>query len=302
MRQKHLHTWLNDEATPADLEELQHMPEFSSYQKIDRYVKQMVLPEHPVETGLLDVKQQLRSRKKPVRVISLATMLKIAAVLVLIAASYVYLSTLPTTVSTNVAQTESVVLPDASQVVLNQNSEIEYRSSAWDNNRMVSLKGEAFFNVAKGSTFTVETGEGTVAVLGTQFNVRSVDGTFSVTCYEGLVAVASNGKEIQVARGESVTLENGAFTQRAVYVNSPYWINNESSFANAPLSQVLEEVAAIYNVNITTQNIDVTLPFTGSIAHTDLETALQGITLPLSLQYTIENDDAVIIYQEHTQE
>lgn len=301
MTQKHLHKWLNDEATPADLEELQDMPEFSSYQKIDRYVKRMVLPEHPTDSGLEDVKRHLATKRK-VPVITMGMLLKIAAVLVLIAASYVYITTLPDRVATQVAQTETLVLPDASQVVLNENSEITYRPTSWEENRSLSLTGEAYFDVAKGSTFTVETSHGTVAVLGTQFNVKATDDSFTVSCYEGLVAVSHKGITRKVPSGQSVVLEQGAWAQQAVYVSGPYWINNESTFAHAPLGRVLDEVASIYNVAITTQNIDVTLPFTGSIAHTDLETALQGITIPLSLKYTIANDNAVIIYQEKTEE
>ncbi len=301
MTQKPLHNWLNDEATPADLEELQRMPEFPSYQKIDSFVKRMKVPTHETETGLRQIKERL-GEKSSTKVISLSTFIKIAAVLVLLAASYVYISTLPTSVKTQMAQTEGILLPDTSRVVLNENSELTYRPTSWNEERSLSLDGEAYFNVAKGSTFTVTTSEGTVRVLGTQFNVTANDGSLSVTCYEGLVAVTHGNKLVELPAGQSVSLIGDTFEMDQVVVSSPYWINKESNFENARLKHVLQEVESIYDVAIATENIDVNLRFTGSFAHTNLETALQGITLPLNLNYTIENEHAVKIYQETTME
>src|SRR5690554_2465645 len=50
------------------------------------------------------------------------------------------------------------ILPDGSVVKLNQNSEAAYNRSMWFLNRNVQLnRGEAFFEVAEGERFTVET-------------------------------------------------------------------------------------------------------------------------------------------------
>jgi ferric-dicitrate binding protein FerR (iron transport regulator) len=48
-------------------------------------------------------------------------------------------------------------LPDQSQVLLNAGSQASFKSWDWSSNRAVSLQGEAYFKVAKGQKFTVET-------------------------------------------------------------------------------------------------------------------------------------------------
>ena len=68
--------------------------------------------------------------------------------------------------------------PDNSQVKLNADSRITFSPDSWNKSRLVNLQGEAFFEVQKGSTFTVETDHGKVTVLGTSFNIYSRNDQF----------------------------------------------------------------------------------------------------------------------------
>jgi transmembrane sensor len=82
-----------------------------------------------------------------------------------------------------------VRLPDNSTVMLDKGSELSYSSVFGETTREVSLKGEAFFDVAHSSVpFTVRTGEIVTTVLGTAFNVKVSDGV-TVTVARGKVAV-----------------------------------------------------------------------------------------------------------------
>src|SRR5690554_4801757 len=66
-----------------------------------------------------------------------------------------------------------ISLSDGTKVYLNSDSEISYGSEFSDSLRHVSLKGEAFFEVAKESRpFVVETQGTKIRVLGTSFNVN----------------------------------------------------------------------------------------------------------------------------------
>ncbi len=49
------------------------------------------------------------------------------------------------------------VLPDKSEVKLNENSSVEYNKFLFYFNRNISMKGEAYYIVTKGQKFTVET-------------------------------------------------------------------------------------------------------------------------------------------------
>ncbi|MCC6599835.1 MAG: FecR domain-containing protein [Crocinitomicaceae bacterium] len=59
---------------------------------------------------------------------------------------------------------KETILPDGSKSVLNASTTIVYDTD-WSEERSVSLEGEAFFEVKKGSTFTVKTKFGSLEVL-----------------------------------------------------------------------------------------------------------------------------------------
>ena len=47
----------------------------------------------------------------------------------------------------------------------------QFDKKRFTDERIIQLRGEAFFEVEKGSRFVVQTGKGAVEVLGTSFNV-----------------------------------------------------------------------------------------------------------------------------------
>src|SRR5690606_31257588 len=89
--------------------------------------------------------------------------------------------------------TYQITLADGTRVWLNSASTLKYPSRFADDERVVELKGEAYFDVAKSSTrpFRVISKEQTVEVLGTQFNVTAYEDEHDVktTLVEGAVRV-----------------------------------------------------------------------------------------------------------------
>jgi ferric-dicitrate binding protein FerR (iron transport regulator) len=84
-------------------------------------------------------------------------------------------------------------LPDSSRIWLNSESKLTYTNAFGKNARNVELCGEAYFEVAKDSIrpFTVKTGEISIRVLGTKFNVQAYpsEKTIATTLLEGTVSV-----------------------------------------------------------------------------------------------------------------
>lgn len=298
-----LDKWLNGTYTAEDLAALENYPEFAAYRKIDAYAQQIDIPAFNVEVGLQDVREKLATKtKKTPKVRVLPMFLKVAAVLAILAASYIFINSLPTTIHTQLAETKTISLPDTSEVLLNANSEISFKENNWADVRELNLNGEAYFKVAKGKKFIVNTPQGEVTVLGTQFNVLDTSDIFAVSCYEGLVAVTYNNKTVQVAKGKSATIKEGTLQLAQIFTNKPEWIGNESSYDDVLITNVLSDIETTYNTAVTTKNIDVTLRYTGSYTHTDLKAALQTITIPLGLTYTIESDTSIIISPKNTAE
>ena len=176
-----------------------------------------------------------------------------------------------------------------------QKSLLAFNKNSWKNEREVTLEGEAFFKVAKGSSFHVLTKSGTVKVYGTQFNVKQRDNYFEVICYEGLVGVTYNSQEIKLKPGDSFLIIDGKqIAKEKEKRTTPSWLNNESTFKSLPYKEVIAEFERQYQVDITLLNIDTNQLFTGSFAHNNLEVALKAITLPLHVTYSKTNHTIIL--------
>ena len=91
---------------------------------------------------------------------------------------------------------QTVILPDGSIAQLNGSSTLKYHPYWWNISRNISLEGEAFFEVAKGSKFSVESKNGTTSVLGTSFNIYARSNQYEVVCVTGKVWVENATGEV----------------------------------------------------------------------------------------------------------
>ncbi|WP_170179830.1 FecR family protein [Flavivirga rizhaonensis] len=181
-----------------------------------------------------------------------------------------------------------ISLPDASKVWLNAKSDIAYNKK-WEKSRAIDLKGEAYFEVAKGETFTVKTPQGTVTVLGTKFNVKQRHTSFEVYCYEGRVSVMYNGKETILSANNffnSKALDKHIQTTTSVAAK-PHWIEKMSVFENTSINDVVSDISIQYDVEFNmNNNLNKDLKYTGSYHYDDaLETVLNILCESLDLKY-----------------
>ncbi|WP_437398048.1 FecR family protein [Flagellimonas lutimaris] len=302
MQENYLAKWLSDELSEEELQEFQNSEAYASYQKLKEATSSLRAPDFDSEKALQRLKDEhIANAPKVISLNPFKKFLRVAAVIaILLAGSYFYINTLDERVTTEFAERSEVVLPDDSEIFLNADSQVSYSEKNWDNKRNIELKGEAFFKVAKGKKFTVSTDHGTVAVLGTQFNVENRKGFFEVTCYEGLVSVTHNNKESKLPAGTSFLVINGKIISTGTPDGTlPSWMNNESSFESIPLKYVFAELERQFNIKVSTENIDTNLLFTGSFNNTDLNMALKSISTPSQTHYRIDGDN-VLFYAGNT--
>lgn len=297
-----LHKWLNGTATAEELNLLKTSPEYASYIKIAEASSGLEAPAPNSDHNFKVISGKLDNKGKVRKLNSLSMLLKIAAVLVVVFAGYWYFNSLATTISTQIAEKQTFLLPDNSEVALNSNSTIVYNKGKWKSNRELKLLGEAYFKVTKGNTFSVNTPSGVVTVLGTQFNVFARNDLFYINCYEGLVSVSFSDTLIKLPAGFRLKVENGLIIANdSTMRKSPSWTANESSFDNALLTEVLQELERQYPITITAQFSNADRRFTGSFTHKDLNLALKSICDPLHLAYTI-GEESVTIYVQNNEE
>lgn len=160
-------------------------------------------------------------------------------------------------VSTPPATITSVQLNDGSKVLLSANSRLEYQKEFTDTLRSVKLTGEARFEVAKDASrpFIVCTEQLQTRVLGTVFDVKAYP-CYSpdVILYQGRVNV-SHTKRYQSKEmhpGEQISLDKQGKLQlkRVDMEKRKGWAENEFSFDNTDLRQVMQEIGSWYNISI----------------------------------------------------
>lgn len=290
-----LKKWLDNDLSEAEAKTFKALEDADLYEEIVEEAQRFG-GHHRAKVPAFETLEQRLQDKKVSSFNWIKPASQIAAVLFIALAVFMFWNTNKTnTISTELAQNETIILPDNSVVELNELSQLDYKPSNWDKKRTLNLKGEAFFDVEKGKRFDVTTQSGTVSVLGTEFNVFSKDSIFKVTCYEGLVQVSYMDEVIKLPAGSEFILESGKAQKTEIAIAEPYWLKNMSVFKDAPIQAVFSELENKYNLTITDSITVDDLRFTGAFEHLNLERALEAISQPLGLTYTIVNNKKVIL-------
>ena len=297
--EKKIAKWLNGELSNQEIDELKKSEDALVLEKIAHYSSHLQAPAIDAQAAL-ERFNQLKLEKKEPKVIPLnyKMFFKIAAAIALLfSSSYFLFFNNDTTFKTSIAQTQSFELPDHSKVTLNASSKITYNENNWEENRALTLDGEAYFEVQKGQTFSVKTQDGIVKVLGTHFNVKQRDNYYEVLCFEGLVSVTHNDRIVKLPPGKTFRLVNKKIESVDDFTTlSPSWLAKESNFERIPLNLVFAELERQYDITIKTEDVDTSKLYTGSFSNTNQKLALEAITIPLQLSYKIQGK-TIIVYK-----
>jgi len=297
---RYIRKWLEGTLNKQEREEFEKTKTYRELKKILDSVQHFRATEFDTDSELDRFNHRKSHKGKEVYVNWQKILLRVAAMLTIVAGSYFYITYfLPTTVETTTAEKTQLYLPDSSEVILNAVSKIVYNKNRWANNREVKLEGEAFFKVRKGSKFDVETSMGTVSVLGTQFNVKQRKDFLEVACYEGLVALKSDIESSKIPANQKISIINGIVTKSNISSNNlPDWLNNESIFISIPLIQVINEFERQYGYSMISEELEIDKLFTGRFPHDDMTVAIKSITIPLNLTYQITEDQRIILSRD----
>lgn len=291
----YLSDWLAGKISDNELKQLVGEEDFQAYQSLKDALDDYRIAEPDMDHNFAVIRQKHAAvkEKKPAKVFSLWRYAAVAAT-ILVFFGLFQLYYFSNTNQTTFGATKILTLPDNSKVTLNAKSSLSY-PNLFQYNRTLNLDGEAFFEVQKGSTFTVETALGCVTVLGTKFNVNAHSDYFEVICYEGRVRVEAKGKIAILTPSESIrfydhTSENWAGT----IGKKPSWISGETTFKNVPMQYVVDKFKAQYNVEVEYPSTVENVKFTGAFSHKNKEVALKSICIPMHLNYQ-DNGGKIII-------
>lgn len=296
-KEKQIKGWLNGSLKEDELIQFKASEEFKKLQKINDAAQLFKAPEFDADASQASIKLTKLNHNKSSNRTIFYKWSAIAAILILgVFIAFHWFSVSNTTITTAANQQEIVSLPDKSKVYLNSNSTLSYSEQDFTDNRTLSLEGEAFFMVESGSTFIVNTPMTSVEVLGTTFNIKSRLNFSEVDCYSGKVKVTDVQKNEAILTSLQRFANYDGKSQTTTFSNkAPNWIGQgKSSFYKTPLYIVLEELATQHQIDLHTESIDTSVIYSGSFEHENLENALQSITLPLQLNYTIQENQVTL--------
>jgi len=199
--------------------------------------------------------------------------------------------------------TKSITLRDGTEIILNSDSKLIVLRNFNQKSRNVSLKGEAYFKVAKNAIpFLVKTHTTTIKVLGTEFNIFSRNNKVEVAVNEGVVVFRSYTSR----RDSTVILNQGQFAvcRKDDYPNIPQaigfhqypgWLYHKITANHLELGAILKEIEIRFDVKI--QLIDETIAsrtISGVFDASSLDRLLQVICTLIEKDYNREKKKIII--------
>lgn len=233
-----------------------------SFEKqLDRLASSTRSPRGQFSAGatrpLLEKRIAARHRRRFLRIAS-----SVAAVMLLGVISwntYIYITSVETLTVATLAETQTVRLPDGTQVVLNHHSSLSYPHRFQKNMREVTLRGEACFAVSKNAAhpFVVHAGAVNVRVLGTEFNIEAYpnDEQITTTLFEGSVAIETDDRRsLVLAPGEQVVYNQISKSLNKSLPARPAdeiaWQSGAVIFNNQPLGDIARRLSNLFDVTI----------------------------------------------------
>jgi len=289
--------WLSGALSPGEQAMFEKTEAYADYQAIMQGASRFSKPDFNktrLQEAIINrVDQEAQKKSKVIRLRPYIYAASIAASIVLIAGLFFN----KVSYTAPIGEQVTVTLPDASEVQLNAGSTLSRKRFFWNANKVVHLEGEGFFSIEKGEGFSVVTDAGTVAVLGTQFNIRA-QSIFELNCYEGKVRFTTKDTEEKqiLTPGKGIVIQNKIIENKRISEAQPLWLaSKQSYFDNIPLTAVLETLERHYGFTFENRNLVRDVRFTGSFVHDDLDLALKTVLVPAQLKYTKKGSDSVIL-------
>lgn len=234
---------------------------------------------------------------------------RIAASILIVAGAAWFTSTLlekgsadPEILIASVSEVKRDTLPDGSVAVLNKHSELSYPARFKGKTRKVKLRGEAFFNIQpnKEKPFIIDVDDVQVKVVGTSFNIRSVNGLTEVIVETGIVQVTKGNEVVELKAGERISLETETVDTTAQKETSDdklynYYVSRTFVCDNTPLWKLVEKLNEAYGANIRIGREELRkLPLTVTFDDESLDVILTIISQTLLIKVSKGDNEIVL--------
>lgn len=266
------------------------------------------------EAGNVEVLGKIRATiaKKDRKKVLIKRSLQIAASIALLATFFLVFDFNRSDVENEVAtivkeagygEVEKTILDDGSVVWLNSGSSISYTSAFVEDQRVVNLKGEAFFEVSHDDKkpFIVKSGAFSTEVLGTSFNIDAFNETaYAVTVATGRVKLNYQDESILLTQNQQGLYDalQGKFVARRVDSENLSDWRFGILHLNGKLSEALRNVERKYGVTVVFEDAQAkSYEIDATYKNESLPNVLKSIEFTMGVKIEL-NDDVIKIHKK----
>lgn len=203
-----------------------------------------------------------------------------------------------------------VLLADSTKVWLNSDTRIKYprRFTAGAPRTVELIYGEAYFEVSPaakhgGSSFTVNTRNQEIEVLGTEFNISAYkeDQAVTSTLVEGKVMVKSGDAKQELTPGDQAVIREGyrgILLRKVDIYNYTAWKEGYFGYEDQTLYEIMQMLSRWYDVKVTFENEELKdIRFGGVLSRRE---PIEGLLQMFSgdIDYEIQGKQVVIKNKE----
>lgn len=191
-------------------------------------------------------------------------------------------------------QMHPIILSDGTEVWLNKNSELKYPIHYAKDKRVVSLKGDAFFQVAKNPSKPFQIlleNESKVQVLGTSFNIKQEEKT-EVDVFTGKVAFGKK-EQIYLTKGMKGVFDNVTETLKTEEFdeNSLAWKTGILVFKKVVLHEIVKSLGEYHNKSLSLTDKELlNKEFSVSFDNQSLDEAIEILELIIEKEHIIKTN------------
>ncbi|HEA16172.1 MAG TPA: hypothetical protein ENH88_06950 [Pseudoalteromonas prydzensis] len=171
------------------------------------------------------------------------------------------------------SQATDITLSDGSDVALNTHTNLQFNET--DKARQATLsKGEAYFSVKRDEQrpFTINTGNATIRVLGTAFNVDKTLRETVIDVFHGKVAVTSkdNAKPVELVKGQRARVHDKQIVVSTFKAQQPDWQLGWLDLDNVTINDAIFQLNRYSDKPLVLSNVDASLRVSGRFKTADV--------------------------------
>lgn len=202
------------------------------------------------------------------------------------------------------SEKQTFTLPDGSKVYLNRNSTLRYNERFAQNNRDITLEGEAFFDVAPNEAhpFIVHAGASQTKVLGTSFGIKAYDAQpVRLNVITGKVAFSNQEKKgdaLVLTAGHSAVVKANEDPEAITEADPNFtsWKDNKLVFRRSSLASTFSAMEEYFGIEIRIEDSSLSgIEYNASFSNPGLDTMMKVISQTTGVKIVEESKGIYVV-------